>query len=170
MISYRFNDPLEVSNDPKRSFEVIFLNLEIQFRIRAETAIMQQLNINLPYKILDPNWVFSSHLTRWRCRIISWRENHVIYFCVISMRNCRITDFRPFSIKNSLFWVTVTQSRDFVMVSWTFPTGHAGYIQYIIFCLIEWDYGSKKEILINPSRFRIFWAASPIFGTASTIE
>ena len=55
MISYRFNDPLEVSNDPKRSFEVIFLNLEIQFRIRAETAIMQQLNINLPYKILDPN-------------------------------------------------------------------------------------------------------------------
>ena len=56
------------------------------------------------------------------------------------------------------------------MVSWTIPAGHANYIQYIIFCPQERDYGSKKEILFSSSRFRIFWAASPILGYASTIN
>ena len=40
MISNRFDDPLEVRNDPERSFEVIFLNFKRQFQITAETAIM----------------------------------------------------------------------------------------------------------------------------------
>ena len=42
--------------------------------------------------------------------------------------------------------------------------------QKYYFCFQERDYESKKEILFTPSQFRIFWAASPIFGTASTIE
>ena len=126
---------------PKRSFEVIVFNFKGQFHIRVETAIMQHLNINLSYKLFDLNWVLSSHVTRWRCRIISWCENHVIYF----------------ALKIHLSKIHLSESRDSVMVSWFIPTRHASYIQYIIFCLLECDYGSKKEILINPSRFRIFW-------------
>jgi len=47
MISDRFDDPLEVRNDPKRSFKVISFNFKRHFHIRAEKAIMQRLNINL---------------------------------------------------------------------------------------------------------------------------
>ena len=39
IISNRFNDPLEVRNDPKRSFEVIVFSFKRQFHIRVETAI-----------------------------------------------------------------------------------------------------------------------------------
>ena len=63
---------------------------------------------------------------------------------------------------------------------WPFSMGHLQMAmketewlrmtQKYYFCFQERDYESKKEILFTPSQFRIFWAASPIFGTASTIE
>ena len=55
MISNRFDDPLEMRNDPKRSSEVMFLNFKREFHIRAKTAFMQRLNINLSYKLFDLN-------------------------------------------------------------------------------------------------------------------
>ena len=53
-ISKRFDDPLDVGNDPKRSFEVIFLNFKRHFHIRAETEY-EPLNMNLFYKLFDLN-------------------------------------------------------------------------------------------------------------------
>ena len=64
MIFNRFDDPLEVRNDPKGSFEVIFLNFKRHFHIRAETAFLRRLNINLFYKRFDLNGVLSSQVTR----------------------------------------------------------------------------------------------------------
>ena len=150
---------------PKGHLRSFFFNFKRKFHIRAETAIMQQLNINLFYNLFDLNGVLSSHVTRWRCRIISCYENHVINLVLFT---CEIVVFpilRPFLIKNSFF--RVTWLRDGVLY---YPPGHPSYILYIILCLQERDFGSKKKISFTPSRFRIFWVASPIFGTASTIE
>ena len=93
MISTRFDDPLEVRNDPKGSFEVIFLNFKRHFHIRTETAILRRLNINLFYKLFDLNGVLSSQVTRWRCRIIFYSKSRD-KFRVISMRNRRIPDIK----------------------------------------------------------------------------
>ena len=57
--------------------------------------------------------------------------------------------------------------------SWTIPIGHASYIVnclYIVFCLQERDYGSKKEFLFTPSRFRIFWVTNFQDGVDNWIE
>ena len=93
----------------------------------------------------------------------------MIYFALFQ---CEIVVFPIFGRFRSK--IHFSESRDFVMVighaGLGHGHGHAGYIQYIIFCLQERDYGSKKEILITPTRFRIFWVASPIFVTVSTIE
>ena len=97
MISNRFDDPLEVRNDPKRSFEVIFLNFKRQFRIRVETTIMQQLNINLSNKLFDLNWVLSS---------LVWKSRDL--FRVISMRNRRIPDIKAVFDQKFIFLSHVT--------------------------------------------------------------
>ena len=53
LILDRFDDPLEVRNDLKGSFEVVFLNFKRHNHIRAETAILRRLNIDLFYKLFD---------------------------------------------------------------------------------------------------------------------
>ena len=168
-MSNRFDDPLEVRNGPKRSFEVIFLNFKRKFHIRAETAIMQQLNINLFYKFYDLNGVLSSHVTRWRCRIISCYENHVINLVLFI---CEIVVFpilKPFLIKKIRTLPQIFHTKWYKPRDISLPDTLVIFYKWF-FCLQEQDYGSKKEILFTSCRFRIFWLASPIFGTASTIE
>ena len=107
MISNRFDDPLEVRNDPKGTFVVIFLNFKRHFHIRAETAILRRLNFNLFCKRFDLNGVLSSQVTRWRCRIISYSKSRD-KFRVIPMRNRRIPDFKTVFDQKFIFLSHVT--------------------------------------------------------------
>ena len=150
---------------PKGHLRSFFSISKENFTSEQKLLSYIQLNINLFYNLFDLNGVLSSHVTRWRCRIISCYENHVINLVLFTCETVVFPILRPFLIKNSFF--RVTWLRDGVLY---YPPGHPCYILYIILCLQERDFGSKKKISFTPSRFRIFWVASPIFGTASTIE
>ena len=97
-ISKSFDDLFYVRNDPKKSFEVIFLNFKRHFHIRAETEYEPFL-----YKLFDLKWVLSSRVSRWRCRIISCYENHVIYFALFQCEIVVFPIWGPFSTKRSFF-------------------------------------------------------------------
>ena len=109
MTSKRFRDPLDVRNNPKRSYHRTPMKSFFEFQKTISHQSRNRIWIfeyQRFYKFLDLNWVLSSHVTWWRCKIIFCYENHVINFALFQCETVVFSISGPFWIKNSFLWVT----------------------------------------------------------------
>ena len=136
------------------------MNFKRHFHNRAETEYEPFL-----YKLFDLKWVLSSRVSRWRCRIISCYENHVIYFALFQCEIVVLSILRPFRPKKYFFWVTWL--RDGIL---NYSPDTLVILYKLFFVVNDEIMDRRRKFYTLNLGFVFFWVASPIFGTASTIE